>query len=522
MGTGFSGRQSDLPFDFHFDLPPLRVLQAFAFGGFALLTIMLALTTASIQRLSFRPADVDVLFATPLNPRLVLLFRLVRDYLLALMFPLLFVIIGWRPTAAGLTSIIRNLPDPHSAGYVFRSMSLAYLLMTLCWVSIGYALSLFINRNDLVSDRNKQIVTYGGAIFILAMAAYIARLISLNPGMEGYVHLASDPVLHVVFFTATAASTMVMAPLEGNWAPFFFAIVGLLALTAGAIAVALTQVNYMYDQAAARGFDSLRLRRLQQKGDLMAVAEDRARSGKIKARSLTWMNKLRLKGPFAILWREVIMQARANPVIIVLFALIGVVFGIMPLFAGQADTGEDGMVFLAMQTFSVFMGSIVIAQSGFIEVLRRVDLEKPLPFTPSTISFFEVAAKAMPATFSVYLAAFICLAVRSTLWPYCLASVIGLPLVAMLFCSVVFLVTVLFPDVDDPTQRSFRGVMIMLGLGIFLLPVMIAALGLMFIFQAQPIGVILGAALGGAIALGISFLISLLSGTLYASFNPSE
>src|SRR6476646_3903349 len=105
MGTGFSGRQSDLPFDFRFDLPPLHVLQAVAFGGFALLTIMLALTTASIQRLSFRPADVDVLFATPLNPRLILIFRLIRDYLLALLFPLFFLLVGWRPTAAGFPSL---------------------------------------------------------------------------------------------------------------------------------------------------------------------------------------------------------------------------------------------------------------------------------------------------------------------------------------------------------------------------------------------------------------------------------
>ena len=522
-GTGFSGRSSNLPpMDFSFDLPPLRVLQAFAFGGFALLTVMLALTTASIQRLAFRPADVDVLFATPLSPRMVLMFRLVRDFMLALMFPLLFIIIGWRPTAAGFTSIIRNLPDPHSAAYVFRSMSLAYFLMTLCWVAIGYALSLFVNRNDLISDRNKQVITYGGAVLILGIAGYLAWQISLNPGFDGFVKIANDPVLHVIFFTATAASTMVMAPLQGNWGPFIVAMLGLLALTAGAIALAMTQVDYMYDQAAARGFDSLKLRRMQQKGDLMAVAEERARSGKIKARSFGWMMRVRLKGPFAILWREVIMQARANPVMIAVFTGIGILFGIMPLLSGDTDLSASGATFLSMQAVSVFMGSIVIAQSGFIEVLRRVDFEKPLPFTPSVISFFEVTAKALPSSFSVYLAAAICLIVRPVMWPYCAASIIGLPFVAILFCSVVFLITVLFPDIDDPTQRSFRGAMIMLGLAIVLLPVMIVALGTMFLLNGEPIGVVLGAALGAAVALGLSFLVSMLSGNLYAQFNPSE
>mgnify|MGYP003339442315 CR=1 FL=1 len=55
---------------------------------------------------------------------------------------------------------------------------------------------------------------------------------------------------------ATAATTMVMSPLHGNWLPFAVAAGGLILLTGGAILLALSQVEYLYDQAAARGFDS--------------------------------------------------------------------------------------------------------------------------------------------------------------------------------------------------------------------------------------------------------------------------
>lgn len=510
-----------LPSGFGFEFPPIQVLGALVFAGFAFLTLMLAMST-SVQRLSFRPADVDVLFATPLNPRLVLLFRLVRDYLFALLIPLLFAVIGWRPSAAGLTYLFRHLPNPNSAAFVGKAFTLAWLLLALCWVAIGYALSLFVNRSDLVSDRNRRVMTVAGAAAIVALGGYFSWKISHDYSAAGYLALAQDPVLRVVFFTATAASTMVMAPLQGNWVPFYIAAAGLLALTGAAILVSMTQVSWMYDQAAARGFDSLKIRRMHQRGDLVAVAEERARSGKVRARSNKWLMKIRARGPRAILWREIIIQLRASPLLVLMFTAIGILFGIMPMFAGVSDPGEDGAMFLAMQTFSVFLASMVVGQSGFIELLRRVDLEKPLPFTPGMIAFSEVAAKAMPATLSVVLAAAVSLVVRPAIWPYCAASLVGLPLLAVLFCSVVFLVTILFPDVDDPTQRGFRGLMIMLGLAIALLPVLLFSGGLLFLLRSMLVGPIVAAAVGGLTALGISALVCAIAGSLYANFNPSE
>jgi hypothetical protein len=519
--SGAYGRRSGFPTNMTFDLPPLQVLHAFVFAAFGFFTLLLALST-SMQRLSFRPADVDVLFATPLSPRIVLVFRLVRDYLFTLLMPLLFVLIGWRPTAAGVTTLIRNLPNPDSAGYVFRALSIAWILVALCWVSIGYALSLFINRSDLISDRNRRVITGAGVVLFLSVAAYIAWRVSSTHGWAGFVALARDPVLEIVFFTATAATTMVMAPLQGSWGPFFIAAFGLLALTGAAIAVAMTQVGWMYDQAAARGFDSFKIRKMQQSGDLVAVAEERARSGKVKARSWSWLMRVKATGPIAILWRELIIQTRAAPLLIIMFTAIGVLFGIMPIFNQNHDIVQDGTLFLSMQTMSVFLASMVVAQSGFIEVLRRVDLEKPLPFKPTTICFSEIAAKAMPATLSIVLAAIVCVVLRPDLWPYCLASLAGLPLLAILFCSVVFLVTVLFPDVDDPTQRGFRGLMILLGLAIVLAPVILLGGGIMFVMRSSLLGPFFGAAFGGGLALAISFLLALIAGGLYAQFNPSE
>src|SRR5579862_3844065 len=60
-------------------LPSRSVVDGVVFGvmSFASLIMMSGVLT---YRGGFRPADVDVLFATPVQPRVVLAFRIVRDY----------------------------------------------------------------------------------------------------------------------------------------------------------------------------------------------------------------------------------------------------------------------------------------------------------------------------------------------------------------------------------------------------------------------------------------------------------
>jgi len=203
-----------------------------------------------------------------------------------------------------------------------------------------------------------------------------------------------------------------------------------------------------------------------------------------------------------------------------MFAALGIMFGVIPMVAG--DGSDDGYVFLIMQCMIVFIGSMSMSQSGFIELLRRVDLEKPLPFSPTVISFSEVAAKSIPSILSLWVAAAVCVIVQPALWPFCLASLVGLPFLAVLCCSIVFLVTLIFPDLDDPTLRGFRGLMILLGMGIAFVPVVAVAAGIMFFGRTMTLAPLLAAIVGAALAIGISVVVCFIAGNLYAQFNPSE
>jgi hypothetical protein len=500
------------------ELPPLAVIDAIVFGLFALITLLLMLGVFG-QKGSFRPADVDVLFPTPVNPKIVLIFRIARDYLLTLLLPLLLALIGYRPTARGLGALFRNLKDPEVLGYVFRAATVAWLLVAMSWVCIGYAASLFVNRSDLLSTRNRRVLTWGLIGLAGAISIYVALSVRQMTEWNQAVTLAHSPVLRTVFFTATAATAMVMGPLHGM--PWMTLAGGLgLALTiAISLQIALTQVGWMYDQAAARGFDAVTMRQLQRKGDTYAILAEQAKRGKLKAGRQRWIHRIKAAGPAALIWKEAIIQIRSSWLVLVMFLPLVILLTAIPLFGFP---GEDqrvaGGLLLAMQGFGVFMMSMSFAQTGFIEVLRRVDLQKPLPFTSSTTVLMEVVAKALPASFAILVPSVVAVVARPALWQEALASVLVMPSIAILICAAVFLVTILFPDVDDPTQRGFRGLMILLAILIAGSPGVIAFVTMYGIGLPALVAAIVTAALNVGITAGVATI----AGSQYAAYNPSE
>ncbi len=87
------------------------VVDAVVFSVFAAMSIFLLVSILS-PRGGFRQPDIDVLFPTPVNPRIVMFFRMFRDYLVTLLSPLLLAMFGgrlvWLSTIAFLCRIARE------------------------------------------------------------------------------------------------------------------------------------------------------------------------------------------------------------------------------------------------------------------------------------------------------------------------------------------------------------------------------------------------------------------------------
>src|SRR5690242_5354621 len=76
VGFGHNHMPNQGPLEF----PRLELLDSIVFIGFAGLSLILTLGLFGYRSgFGFKPADVDVLFPTPVSPRVVLMFRIVRD-----------------------------------------------------------------------------------------------------------------------------------------------------------------------------------------------------------------------------------------------------------------------------------------------------------------------------------------------------------------------------------------------------------------------------------------------------------
>ncbi|RYG37294.1 hypothetical protein EON81_07170 [bacterium] len=330
-----------------------------------------------------------------------------------------------------------------------------------------------------------------------------------------------NPLGRALFPTATAASAITMAPLTGNLIPGFLGILTLVSISAVFIWLATTQAGWMYDQAAARGFDDINLKMLSKKGDLAAVQAEQARRGKVKVgRVAARFSRWRVQGPWALIWKEAVLQARTSLSLVYLFTFMGLLMmGLMKFITSQESKGDAAMmsIFWIFGAMFVFLIIQINSQMGFVEVLRRVDLQKPLPFSPAITVAGEIAGKALLTIGFVVPFALVTVIVQPTLWLHTLLAIPFLFSVALVLSASALLITILFPDVDDPTQRGFRGMMQMLATLITVTPGAAIFVAILATLQSP-----LGAILSIPVNLGVTALLSWGAGQLYASFNPSE
>lgn len=498
--------------------PPLEILDAFVFGLFLMMSFILLIGIVGSTAPS-RPADVDVLFPTPVSPKLVLAFRMFRDYMFTLLTPLLAVILGLRASKVGWEAVFRNMPHPEYSGLAIRAMSVSWILMALCFVALTHAVGLFLNRTDGNTSRYKVIAAWGVGVFIAGWIGFLIWDIVQVPTWSHVVELARWPVLRVVFFIATFATELAMSPFHGSLKMALLGGVGLLATIAVSIRLAMGQAAWYYDQCAVKGFGANRTRELQRAGDFTGILAERARTGKYKVRRMMWIHRLKMPGPRALLWKEMFLQPRTMLPLLFILAGSQIALSILPAFMGPSATvRQSGIVLLIMQGMLTMMVTLLMGQTGFIEVLRRVDLQKALPFAPAKIVFYEILGRSVAGWIASWLGIIAMLSLAPENWAYGLCAALFTPGLTVLLSASIFFVTMLFPDIDDPTQRQFRGLMMLLGIAIASFFPIIAIVVLLALHVFPPLVGIVAA----VICLAIALLLAALSGQIYATFNPSE
>ena len=380
----------------------------------------------------------------------------------------------------------------------------------------------FVNRSDLKADRNKKLIDWIAGITLISTVVYVVISLRLEPGVNTLIRCAQGPLLRTVFFPSTAATWMVSGAYSGKLIWVVLGAVSLLSLGSFGVWLALTQLPYMYDQAAVKGFGSAELRTMRRNNDMYGLRAQQAREGKGKVDRLSrFLGELRFSGASALIWREVILQLRGARFIYVFLGPLQVIITVAPVLALPISTDLDGIgsMVILMQLLGVVMLTMNSAVSGFMELLKRVDFQKPLPFRPAGTVFWEVASKCLPNILFTLISAAILLIVRPMLWSFVLASIWMVLGMSLLVSATVFLVTIGFPDAGDASQRGFRGILTLLGMVIFGLPGAATFSALHYLLHLDPMLASLPAC---GVCIGITMVVSYFAGLLYESYNPSE
>jgi len=498
-------------------LPSPASIEPYVLASFVGVSMMLSLGILSYKA-TFRPADVDVLFPTPVNPKVVLMFRMVRDYFLTLIMPLFLLLVGFKGTSVGMETFFRNFPT--YGNYILKAVSFSWILLSMTWTCLGYAASLFMNRSDMDSPRNRRIIlglAWAPMILVLAVVSFALRQ---DLSLAQFESTISQPWIKVLYFPATFATEIVMAPISDNLMLAVAGVLGLTGMIALSLRIALGQAGWMYDQAAARGFDNIKIREHQKAGDTAGVYAEMARQGKVKrGRISKAFGRFVMRGPTALIWKEGIQQLRTGIWaqvfigLMMLFMLGMISFGLR----GRASVALEG-IFVGMTGFLVLIGALGTGQVGFAETLRKGDVLKPLPFKASQVVMFEVLAKGLPALLPLLVTALFAPFLSLRLWDEALGCLILMPTFVFMLTAISLLVTVLFPDIEDPTQRGFRSMVSLLALAVSASP----GAAIMVALMVNKLNLLFAIPIVVPINLGILWLASALAGNLYASYNPSE
>lgn len=499
------------------DFPPLEFIDAGVFTIFAAMSLFLMLGMFTVN-LVYRAADVDILFPTPISPKTVLMFRIVRDYLATLIAPLLLAIIGLKPVRLGFEFMFRDAPE--HMGLTIRLLTIGWLFMSLTFVCLGYAMSLWANRTDAKADNRSRFAGWATFAGIVLIGVYLWFGFSHVVDLKGGVAVLQDPILRTIFFVGTMATEMVMAPIgpHGIWGGLFGAG-GLMALSVVGIYLALRQVGWLYDMAAMRAQFHSKEKRLQRSGDMAAIVAERARQGKVKRIKQTAINRVRWTGPWAMIWREILFARRSAMGMFAMMTVMAGFFVLMPTFMPAKEREMPiGIFVLFMQAMGSFMISTSVCATGFMEVLKRVDLLKPLPFSTTKIIFYETMAKVAFPTVVVWFFSLIAMVIRPSIASYALAGIFVAPGFNLLVGGTHFASALLFPDLEDASQRQFRGLVALLAVAILGSIPVGALAGLLALGTPPPVAGLVC----GAICAGFGVLASAFSAQLFAGFNPAE
>jgi len=423
----------------------------------------------------FRPAfalvqesDVHYLFTTPLKP--LTLFRgiiLIRGLFGALFFLVMLAVYLLLFGGARLR-LLSTVQEPAAPAIALLSYPVMYLLVfstALLWSIALEAME--IRGRSMRSWVSRLLVgwavlsfglTGGYVVYLSRMSEEFALLTALGKAvgwLPAYVLLLpvrglADAAL-VLYQGFTPAMGISLALwLVGVW-------------TANRLLVRYQDVLYEVGASLARKGAAARA---SQRDPLGAYLRRKAEAASAKPlRTLRWLERWTPRGALALLWRDLLITWRAsgwgNLLTVALMAAVPV--GLALLVHYTATPERDIRLALkiayavaqAMAAFFISLGAFY----GFTDMLRRVEWQKPLPFSPRAVMVVESLPSVVFFAASQLLAALVISLWFPSDWLFWLGSSVAATSWAIVLMMAMLAIALINPDPTDYTQRLLSGVL---------------------------------------------------------------
>jgi len=423
----------------------------------------------------FRPAyalvqesDVHYLFTTPLKP--LALFRgmiLIRGLFGALFFLMLLAVYFLLFGGARLR-LLATVQEPVAPAIALLGYPVMYLLV----FSTALLWSIVLEAMEITGRSVRRLVSrllIGWAVLSFALTAgylvYLRRSLDefafLTALGEAVDWLPAYVLLLPVRGLADAAIVLYQGFTPAMGVSFALWLVGVLL--ANRLLARYQDVLYEVGASLARRGAAARASQRDPLGTYLKRKAEQASTKPL--RTLRWLERWTPRGVWALLWRDLLITWRAsgwgNLLMVALMAAAPA--GLALLIHYTAPSERDVRLALkiayavaqALTAFFIAFGAFY----GFTDMLRRVEWQKPLPFSPRAVMVVESLPSVVFFAASQLLAALVISLWFPNDWLFWLGSSVVAISWAIVLMMAMLAIALINPDPTDYTQRLLSGVL---------------------------------------------------------------
>jgi hypothetical protein len=423
----------------------------------------------------FRPAfalvqesDVHYLFTTPLKP--LALFRgmiLIRGLFGALFFLMLLAVYLLLFGGARLR-LLATVQEPVAPAIALLGYPVMYLLV----FSTALLWSIVLEAMEITGRSVRRLVSrllIGWTVLSFALTAgylvYLRRSLDefalLTALGEAVDWLPAYVLLLPVRGLADAAIVLYQGFTPAMGVSFALWLVGVLL--ANRLLARYQDVLYEVGASLARRGAAARASQRDPLGTYLKRKAEQASTKPL--RTLRWLERWTPRGVWALLWRDLLITWRAsgwgNLLMVALMAAAPV--GLALLIHYTAPSERDVRLALkiayavaqALTAFFIAFGAFY----GFTDMLRRVEWQKPLPFSPRAVMVVESLPSVVFFAASQLLAALVISLWFPNGWLFWLGSSVVAISWAIVLMMAMLAIALINPDPTDYTQRLLSGVL---------------------------------------------------------------